>query len=238
MKPEIIKMGSLYRDGVGPLLPGHRCVNLEFSLGDTSYVRELEWVKAGCLLVGTRCACMNVSWTHLDKLGFIFGAPVTIDGKRYLCRSLHIGESEDGHDEWAALLETYGKNDSIWHWKKQFFWGQDLPQGDDQAIRFARGYGPALSGTYFAANMCDDLIGFRPVLESLEPQLGLTPTAIGKHVDVCCGIVGFKGRLKQFDDYDVVVSVEDKLPAKIDWAAQRGQEVTVSRLADIAIWEV
>ena len=71
MKPEIIKMGSLYRDGVGPLLPGHRCVNLEFSLGNTSFVRELEWVKAGCLLVGTRCACMNVSWAHLDKLGFI-----------------------------------------------------------------------------------------------------------------------------------------------------------------------
>lgn len=231
-------MGSLYRDGVGPLFPNGRCMDEDFTLGDTTRGRELEWVKAGRLLVAAGCVCRNVTWYHLNKLGYISGVPVTIDGRRYLCRSLHVGEDDEGHDEWAELLNTYGKSDKIWHWKRQFFWGQDIPAGGKTDVRFARGYGPALSSISFDAGGHDDVIGFRPVLEPLYPQLKLSEACIGKQVDVCVGIVGFKGQLRQFDDYDIVLSVEGKLPVKFDWVVQKGEMVTISRLANIAIWEV
>ena len=202
---EIIKLRSIYTNG-------HACVpgvclndNETFSLGNTVSGQELQWVRYKGKLIGDRCACINVSWKQLDKIGYIFGWPVLIDGNCYLCRSLKVGAEKGKPNEWDDVLRFSGYEDSIGHWRDIEFWGQEAPT-DSCEVDIVRGH---YSATYFSAKrptMLSTLIGFRPVLEPL-PDLDWSGISAGLRLIVYRkdGSIA-EGTLSSLDDYDLWLS--------------------------------
>ena len=60
------------------------------SLGDTVPGKELKWVESEGFWVADTEVCLNISWQQLNYIGYIFGHPVKIDGRLFLCRSPKI----------------------------------------------------------------------------------------------------------------------------------------------------
>ena len=88
---EVVKLGSLYFDGqpqeIGVPYNGKRLL-----FGDTVSGKEISWARLqNGLLIAGRCVCTEISWEQLHEEGFVFGAPITIDGETYLCRCLRVG---------------------------------------------------------------------------------------------------------------------------------------------------
>ena len=202
---EIIKLGSIYANGHTYIPRFRRDGNENISLGDTVPGKELQWIQYKGKLIGNRCACINVSWKQLDKIGYTFGWPVLIDGNCYLCRSLKVGAEEGEPNEWDDVLRFCGYEDSLWHWRDIEFWGQEAP-ADSCEVRVVRGF---YSATYFSAKrstMLSTLIGFRPVLEPL-PALDWSGISAGLRLIVYRkdGSIA-EGTLNSLDDYDLWLS--------------------------------
>lgn len=151
-----LKFGSFYIDGRPEL--SEVCLDLRFShttnifTGDTVKGREMPWVKLGDLFVATKCACSGISWSDLNKYGYIFGYPVQVDGRPYLCRSLQVGNKKDQPDEWSACLDAYGESEGLWHWRK-YFWGQETSP-NNYADRVVRGMQTARQRDAFSSTAC------------------------------------------------------------------------------------
>jgi len=123
---EKIKLGSLYFDR-NPVSVGSKYENQELAIGDTDPQNPISWVKAANgLLVADRTVCTKISWTQIDKMGFIFGKPIKIDGANYLCRSLKVGAEKGIPNEWDDLLDEFGEEDATWNWENIFFWGAGI----------------------------------------------------------------------------------------------------------------
>lgn len=203
-----LKFGSFYIDG-RPEFPV-LCPDLRFPattnifIGDTVEGREMLWVKLGDLFIATKCACAGISWDALNEHGYIFGYPVQIDGKQYLCRSLQVGTKKDQPNEWDACLNAYGERDDFWHWHK-YFWGQETSPSN-YADRIVRGLRTARKRDAFSSMDRWASIGFRPVLEPLSPIPEDVSCFIGKRVWIygpqgsrACGV------LISVDNYDLVL---------------------------------
>ena len=211
MKPEIVRLGSLYLNDF-PVLPGTSYNNKCLDVGDTEQGMELEWVQYNGTLYGIRCACLNISWDQLNDHGYIFGRPVNIDGKQYQCRCIKLRSSDFGKvGEWAYLLDRYSNHDKIWHWKKTLFWGQEK---NGRSVVLAGGR-TSLSISYHYPWVNDFRIGFRPVLVPMKNPLKLTEAIVGKQIAVCNHMTGKKilGTVSEFDDYDLVLAVSSSLPS-------------------------
>lgn len=230
---EIIKVGSLYSDGE-VVQPGSACPGrVSIGLGNTVPGMELQWVKDGDRLVANRCACVAISWQELDDHGYIFGWPVSIDGKPYLCRSLEVGSLSRSMNEWDSILDDLGDDDSIWHWKGQWFWGQE--QAAAWTHRYVRGNTSARYRCDRSEQHISDALGFRPVLEPLSPapldkKLGSKITVYGPHKIV------IQGTLAGFDDYDIALDGVEPLYSGCDWAVRtKGGQAVVRRSAIIRV---
>ena len=221
---KIKKLGSVYFDD-GPVLPGSKLGEQQFSIGDTYSGMELQWVCDGCRLVADRCICINISWEQLNQMGFVFGTPVRIDGELYLCRCLKVGALPDTPNEWDILLEQYGDDNDLWHWKGMYFLGQETPpdwathralRGDETARHWNLG-NAAGRGVY---------VGFRPVLEPLFPEL--SDLLVGSNIKVFgpCGEI-IEGQLAEYDDYDLVLDAAT--PSDCNWAVQHGGQSIISQ---------
>lgn len=231
MKPEIVRLGSLYFNRM-PVDPGRK-YNGEFvSFGDSAAGKEIQWVKDGNILIADRCVCTNISWRQLSQMGFVFGTPVQIDGKTYLCRCLKVGSENGEFNEWDALLDKYGEDDHLWNFAKVYFWGQETNQHCLTA-RALRGYFSGRLWDSCLAEHCDKTIGFRPVLEPIT-LVQLSESLVGSRITVFgpCG-ESVRGGLVSFDEYDLVLVPENK--SKFSWAAQRGRQFVASRNAIIGI---
>lgn len=232
MPVEIKKLGSIYMEG-DPVIPGtaFKYDGAEISLGNTIPGKELEWIEWNGLLVANRCACVAVSWQGLDKHGCIFGWPVYIDGKSYLCRSLEVGSLSRSMNEWDSILDDLGDDDSIWHWKEQWFWGQE--QAVAWTHRYVRGYTSARYRCDRPERVVSDSIGFRPVLKKLssaplDKNVGKQIVVYGPHK------VAIEGRLVGFDDYDIALDGVAPLHADCDWAIRTpGGQAVVRRNSSI-----
>lgn len=90
----IIKLGSLCLDdhlmAAGrEYIPGQR-----ISIKDTKPGNELCWVVVNGLLIADRCLLTNISWDNLEQQGMVFGKQLCIDGAKYLCRLLKLGNQK------------------------------------------------------------------------------------------------------------------------------------------------
>ena len=129
------------------------------------------------LFVADYAVTHTVSWDDLNTAGLIFGKDYAAGGVGYTLRApscgsgfTDSGDSERGtpqSNEWDAVLN---KNSGyIQNWNQMYSWGQDAYFGNasDPAVR---GYYSARSWFITYASYSRSLVGFRPVLEILNPD--------------------------------------------------------------------
>jgi len=228
---EKIKLGSLYFNG-RPVAVGSEYKNQGLSFGNTDPVNPITWIKSSNgLLVADHTACTDISWEQLDKMDFIFGRPIKIDGAPYLCRSLKVGAEKGVPNEWDDLLDEFGEEDTTWHWGKAFFWGQESTS-ELMAYRAIRGYHSARNWRNTLASYRYVYVGFRPVLEPLSPELLISDDLVGTKLQIWGPTGPVSGILGDFTDYDLVLKDSDPTTQITGWGVfQSDGSVLISREA-------
>ena len=119
----------------------------------------------------------TVSWNDLNTAGLIFGKDYVGGGVDYTLRAPSVGSSSTGSgdsqrgvpqsNEWDTMLN---KNSGyIKNWNGIYSWGQDTTRYNSSS-RAVRGYDSARYwGDNYATNS-STIVGFRPVLEVLNPD--------------------------------------------------------------------
>ncbi len=200
---EIIKLGCLQFNRQ-PVAPGAKHNGENISFGDTIQELAIPFVKWKNLLLATQCVCTNISWEDLNLPGFIFGYPIKIDGTPYTCRSFQVGKTESASSEWDNALDDLGEDDSLWHWDKMYFWGQDTAMGWNSR-RVRRGYHSARTWNCSESYFHGAGIGFRPVLEPLPLGPLVSESLVGVNLEIYSSGYMFDGELVDFNDYDMVI---------------------------------
>ena len=119
----------------------------------------------------------TVSWDDLNTKSLIFGKDYASGGVDYTLRApsvgsnfIGLGNSERGvpqSNEWDTMLN---KNSGyIQNWNKIYLWGQDTVSGN-ASYRARRGYSSARYWYSNNATHSYPFVGFRPVLEVLNPD--------------------------------------------------------------------
>ncbi|WP_458255741.1 S-layer homology domain-containing protein [Dysosmobacter welbionis] len=132
---------------------------------------------AHSLFVADYAVTHTVSWNDLNTAGLIFGKDYVAGGVDYTLRAPSCGSGFTGSDdsergtpqsnEWDAVLDKnsgYVKN-----WNDIYSWGQDTTRYDSSS-RAVRGYNSARFWHYDNATSSNPNVGFRPVLEVLNPD--------------------------------------------------------------------
>ena len=120
----------------------------------------------------------TVSWNDLHTEGLIFGKDYAAGGVNYTLRAPSAGSDRTGSDEsqhgtpqineWAKMLD---KNDGyIKNWKRMASWGQDTRPDNSTPFRAVRGFHSARFWGCSSSSDRDVTLGFRPVLEVLNPD--------------------------------------------------------------------
>ena len=130
---------------------------------------------AHSLFVADYAVTHKVNWNNLDTASLIFGKNYASGGVDYTLRApsvgsnfIGLGNSERGvpqSNEWDTMLN---KNSGyIQNWNEMYSWGQDAYSTLRRAIR---GYNSARTWNDDNATHSYPLLGFRPVLEVLNPD--------------------------------------------------------------------
>lgn len=218
----MVQFGTLYfgdmpqEVGAAYEYPGKKGVspfNEPLIISDTIKGRELPFVKWQDKYVGARGFCKNVPWNALDKAGYAYGTPIRIDGKRYLCRCIRGGGTPQQVNEWDEILDEIGKDDSIWHWRNQYFWAMDTPDMDSK-MRVVRGYDSARNWTRTDRLTENVGIAFRPILEPLSEEPCICDELIGAQLTVYGSGYPIKGTLVEYSDYDLTLEPTSPLPSE------------------------
>ena len=131
---------------------------------------------AHSLFIADFAVTHEVSWDNLNAKGLIFGKNYTAGGVSYTLRAPSVGSDSAGSgdsqhgtpqsNEWDRILD---KNDGyIKNWSRMHSWGQDISRSS-WTTRAFRGY---ISARYWTASWLEisrPSVGFRPVLEILNP---------------------------------------------------------------------
>ena len=132
---------------------------------------------AHSLFVADYVVTNDVSWDTLNTANLIFGKDYASGGVGYTLRAPSCGSGFTGSgnsergtpqsNEWDAVLN---KNSGyIQNWNKIYLWGQDTVSGN-ASYRARRGYSSARFWYNFTATNSGPGVGFRPVLEVLNPD--------------------------------------------------------------------
>lgn len=89
-----------------------------------------------------------------------------MDGQRFCCRLLQVGEKEDVSNEWDRALDATSEDNTLFHWEDAYFWGADI-SAYDVSCHPTRGWNSARDWGHESATYRCDHLGFRPVLEPL-----------------------------------------------------------------------
>lgn len=225
-----VEMGSLYLNNK-PVPAGEVYDGERISFGDTVPGQGIPFVKLDDIYVANRCACIGVSWETLNKHGLIFGCPVKIDGKSYLCRSLKVGITEGAPNEWDDIVDATCEDDDFWHWKDRFFWGQETLSK------------PSFGGTYRMCRCGDSVhfwgilpthyqtteIGFRPVLEPLPTEVSVSESLIGHNLKIYGKNISLSGLLVGYNDYDLELRTKEPLSEIHSWLRQENGVAYIDR---------
>ena len=132
---------------------------------------------AHSLFVADYAVTLKVNWNNLDTASLIFGKNYASGGVDYTLRAPSCGSGFTGSDdsergtpqsnEWDAVLDKnsgYVKN-----WNDIYSWGQDT-SSYELWYRAVRGYYSARYWHSNSATFSFPFVGFRPVLEVLNPD--------------------------------------------------------------------
>ena len=130
------------------------------------------------LFVADYAVTHTVSWDDLNTAGLIFGKDYAAGGVDYTLRAPSVGsgrtysgESQRGtplSNEWDKILDK--DSGYIKNWSKISSWGQDTKPDNSFPIRANRGDHTARHWNYDGAAGSFPHVGFRPVLEVLNPD--------------------------------------------------------------------
>ena len=168
------KFGTVYHNDKA-CEPGLCFINSnKIDLGDSVNGKEISWVKYKDMYIADRCVSTAISWNKLNEQGFVYGVPVKIDGRHYLCRCLKIGTRKNEDCEWNDILRELGDSNVIWNWRHMYFWGQEVPatkpnrrQIHRDSYRVVRGFYSARAWDCNLTTNQGVFVGFRPVLEPI-----------------------------------------------------------------------
>ena len=126
----------------------------------------------------------TVSWNDLNTAGLLFGKDYATGGVNYTLRAPSVGfhysydQNVGGtprNNEWDVILDKakQGNNDNtngyVKNWQDIYSWGQDTT-GYSLSRRAIRGCNSARSWNHGSATYSGPIVGFRPVLEILNPD--------------------------------------------------------------------
>ena len=128
------------------------------------------------LFVADYAVTHTISWGDLNTKGLIFGKNYASGGVDYTLRAPSVGSISTGSgdsqrgvpqsNEWDTMLN---KNSGyIQNWNKMYSWGQDTSSAAE-SFRAYRGYNSARFWYYTSSSFRNVYLGFRPVLEVLNP---------------------------------------------------------------------
>ena len=128
------------------------------------------------LFVADYAVTHTISWGGLNDEGLIFGKNYASGGVDYTLRAPSVGSISTGSgdsqrgvpqsNEWDTMLN---KNSGyIQNWNKMYSWGQDTSSAAE-SFRAYRGYNSARFWYYTSSSFRNVYVGFRPVLEVLNP---------------------------------------------------------------------
>ena len=120
----------------------------------------------------------TVSWNDLNTADLIFGKDYVVGGVDYTLRAPSVGSDRTGlnesqrgtpqSNEWDKLLD---KNDGyIKNWNWMASWGQDTRPDNSTPFRAVRGFHSARGWEFNSSSYQNGILGFRPVLEVLNPD--------------------------------------------------------------------
>lgn len=129
------------------------------------------------LFVADYAVTHTISWGGLNDEGLIFGKNYASGGVDYTLRAPSVGSISTGSgdsqrgvpqsNEWDTMLN---KNSGyIQNWNKMYSWGQDTSSAAE-SFRAYRGYNSARFWYYTSSSFRNVYLGFRPVLEVLNPD--------------------------------------------------------------------
>ena len=129
------------------------------------------------LFIADHAVTNDVSWDTLNTANLIFGKDYASGGVDYTLRAPSVGSNSTGSgdsergtpqsNEWDRILD---KNDGyIKNWDGMFSWGQDTFERGTEPNRAVRGLDSACHWSDFHAMDSRPFVGFRPVLEVLNP---------------------------------------------------------------------
>ena len=128
------------------------------------------------LFIADHAVTHTVSWDDLNTKSLIFGKDYVAGGVDYTLRAPSVGSNSTGSgdsqrgvpqsNEWDTMLN---KNSGyIQNWNKMYSWGQDTSSAAE-SFRAYRGYNSARFWYYTSSSFRNVYLGFRPVLEVLNP---------------------------------------------------------------------
>ncbi|MFQ8837031.1 MAG: S-layer homology domain-containing protein [Oscillospiraceae bacterium] len=128
------------------------------------------------LFVADYAVTHTISWDDLNTANLIFGKNYASGGVDYTLRAPSVGSNATGlgdsdpgepqSNEWDTVLNK--DSGYIQNWNEMYSWGQDTVSFDASG-RAVRGYGSARRWYYYYASYSFPFVGFRPVLEVLNP---------------------------------------------------------------------
>ena len=128
------------------------------------------------LFVADYAVTHTISWDDLNTANLIFGKNYASGGVDYTLRAPSVGSNATGlgdsdpgepqSNEWDTMLNK--DSGYIQNWNEMYSWGQETVSFDASG-RAVRGYGSARRWYYYYASYSFPFVGFRPVLEVLNP---------------------------------------------------------------------
>ena len=132
---------------------------------------------AHSLFVADYVVTHTISWGGLNDEGLIFGKNYASGGVDYTLRAPSVGSNYTGSgnsergvpqsNEWDTMLNK--DSGYIQNWNEMYSWGQDTVSVD-ASYRAVRGYFSARYWNYKYVTYSNLYVGFRPVLEVLNPD--------------------------------------------------------------------
>lgn len=148
----------------------------DIMITDTKPGFEIKWLHLkDNIYICDRGLINCVSWDTLEKAGYVSGKEVMIDGKRCRIR-LMTGSNgipgtygRDRCNEWDELMDKYGENNNLTHYKDMQTWCQEADCNYSD-YRSVRGYRSARDYCGYHATNSRTYVAFRPALEILTSE--------------------------------------------------------------------
>lgn len=232
---EIVKFGTLHYGGY-PAPPNAPYTPYfdDITICDSVSRKKISWVKIGNLFVSPNIIAPKSSWNNLHRSGLIYGRPITIDGKPYLCRSPSVGKLNEDSSEWADIVDACNSKEKCTVLSpEKWFWGQEkAPSLKDAHI--ICGYSSLKMKSYADDDTQTLDCGFRPVLEPMDSGFDscVADSLIGKTLSMCGPRGRITGTLKEVSDYDLRLSRRSVSGLREDffgWASLHGEDIVVTR---------